>query len=157
MIPTHHARAIQIWFPTVAEFSSERIDSTIDVTGLFSANIRTAAGIVSVGTKAELRKGRKSSRYENEDAPSYIRCIAAAHVYILESSRSCVFAVESNNYFSLSDISIFAFNTLTLGSPNTPSALSSVHLSTILLSSSLLIPVASDIAGICISAALGLI
>jgi hypothetical protein len=70
MIPTHHMRAIHISFPTGSEFRRERTDSTIEVTGWFSANARTILGIVSVGTKAELRKGKKSNGYANEDAPS---------------------------------------------------------------------------------------
>jgi hypothetical protein len=36
-----------------------RIALTIDVTGWFSAKARTGAGIVAVGTKAELMNGRK--------------------------------------------------------------------------------------------------
>ena len=34
---------------------------TIEVTGWFSAKARTGPGMVSVGTKAELMKGRKMS------------------------------------------------------------------------------------------------
>jgi hypothetical protein len=43
---------------------------TIDVTGWFSANARTAAGMVAVGTNAELRNGRNTSEYENALEPS---------------------------------------------------------------------------------------
>lgn len=46
--------------------------STIEVTGWFSANTRTTVGIVSVGTNAELMKGRKISGYENALAPSIV-------------------------------------------------------------------------------------
>jgi hypothetical protein len=35
--------------------------STMEVTGWFSANQRTGPGMVSVGTNAELTKGRKIS------------------------------------------------------------------------------------------------
>ena len=70
VIPTHHARAIHISFPIGSEFSRERTVSTIDVTGWFSANTRTTAGIVAVGTNAELMNGRKMSGYENALAPS---------------------------------------------------------------------------------------
>ncbi len=44
--------------------------STIEVTGWFSANQRTVAGIESVWTNAELRNGKKISGYENALAPS---------------------------------------------------------------------------------------
>ena len=44
--------------------------STIGVTGWFSAKIRTAFCIVSVGTKAELINGKKIIGYENAPAPS---------------------------------------------------------------------------------------
>ena len=37
------------------------MESTIDVTGWFSANQATGAGIESVGTNAELMNGRKIS------------------------------------------------------------------------------------------------
>src|SRR3954466_7206319 len=70
VIPTHHAKAIHISFPTGSEFSRERTVLTIDVTGWFSANTRTTAGIVAVGTNAELMNGRKISGYENAPAPS---------------------------------------------------------------------------------------
>ncbi|SDS40654.1 hypothetical protein SAMN04515669_1026 [Jiangella sp. DSM 45060] len=40
------------------------------MTGWFSANHSTGVGIVSVGTNAELRNGRKISGYENALAPS---------------------------------------------------------------------------------------
>ena len=49
VIPTHHARATHISFPIGSEFSRERTVSTIDVTGWFSANALTTAGIVAVG------------------------------------------------------------------------------------------------------------
>src|SRR5688572_29105458 len=42
------------------------------VTGWFSANQATGAGIVSVGTNAELMNGRKMSGYENALAPSTV-------------------------------------------------------------------------------------
>ncbi len=64
MIPTHQASAIQISFPTVPSYKRARIAFTIEVTGWFSANARTIFGIVSVGTKAELINGRKTSGYE---------------------------------------------------------------------------------------------
>src|SRR5215203_2808051 len=70
VIPTHHARAIHISFPTGSAFSRERTVSTTDVTGWFSANALTTAGIVAVGTNAELMNGRKISGYENALAPS---------------------------------------------------------------------------------------
>src|SRR4051812_46320138 len=70
VIPTHHARAIHISFPIGSEFSRERTISTIDVTGWFSANALTTAGMVAVGTNAELMNGRKISGYENALAPS---------------------------------------------------------------------------------------
>ena len=44
--------------------------STIDVTGWCSANALTGPGIDSVGTNAELTKGRRISGYENALAPS---------------------------------------------------------------------------------------
>src|SRR5215467_6817049 len=70
VIPTHHARATQISFPAGAAFSRDRTVSTIDVTGWFSANARTTAGMVAVGTNAELMNGRKMSGYANAPAPS---------------------------------------------------------------------------------------
>ena len=47
--------------PTGCPASRARSASTIAVTGWFSANTRTASGMVSVGTNAELMKGRKIS------------------------------------------------------------------------------------------------
>src|SRR4051812_45851671 len=70
VIPTHHARATHISFPTGCEFSRERTVLTIDVTGWFSAKTRTTAGIVAVGTNAELMNGSKIIGYENALAPS---------------------------------------------------------------------------------------
>src|SRR5436190_13791110 len=49
-----------------------RIALTMDVTGWFSAKARTGPGIVSVGTKAELTKGRRMSGYANAPAPSAV-------------------------------------------------------------------------------------
>jgi len=43
---------------------------TIEVTGWCSAKARTGAGMVSVGTKAELMKGRRMIGYANAPAPS---------------------------------------------------------------------------------------
>lgn len=45
--------------PTGCWARMSRIVLTIEVTGWFSANQRTGPGMVSVGTKAELMKGRK--------------------------------------------------------------------------------------------------
>ncbi len=70
MIPTHQASAIQISLPTDPSYKRARIAFTIEVTGWFSANARTIFGIVSVGTKAELINGRKTSGYEYAVAPS---------------------------------------------------------------------------------------
>jgi hypothetical protein len=58
-IPAHHAIAVQISFPTGSLPSSARSVSTIDVTGWFSAKTRRTVGMVSVGTNAELKNGRK--------------------------------------------------------------------------------------------------
>ena len=69
-IPMHHAIATQILFPTGWLFKSARIASTIEVTGWFFAKIRTAVGIDSVGTNAELINGKNISGYENAIAPS---------------------------------------------------------------------------------------
>src|SRR5215471_20972015 len=44
--------------------------STMAVTGWFSAKALTTGGIDSVGTNAELIKGRKMSGYEKAAAPS---------------------------------------------------------------------------------------
>src|SRR5690349_20800813 len=69
-MPAHQARAIQISWPTGCCSHSARIVLTIEVTGWFSAKARTGPGIVSVGTKAELMKGRKIMGYEKAAAPS---------------------------------------------------------------------------------------
>src|SRR5918996_285623 len=69
-MPTHQARAIQISPPTGCCCSSALIVFTMEVTGWFSAKARTGPGIVSVGTNAELTKGRKMIGYENAVAPS---------------------------------------------------------------------------------------
>ncbi|CCL66159.1 hypothetical protein BN183_290009 [Clostridioides difficile E7] len=45
--------------PTGSELSSERTVSMMGDVGWFSANARTAEGIVAVKEKAELIKGRK--------------------------------------------------------------------------------------------------
>ena len=55
------ARAIQMSVPTGCCVSRSRIALTMVVTGWFSAKARTAPGMVSVGTKAELMNGRKMS------------------------------------------------------------------------------------------------
>ena len=47
--------------PTGCCVSRSRIVLTMVVTGWFSAKARTAPGMVSVGTKAELMNGRKMS------------------------------------------------------------------------------------------------
>src|SRR5262245_15596759 len=69
-MPTHQARAIHMWVPTGCRVNRSRIALTIEVTGWLSANARTGAGMVAVGTKAELMNGRKMSGYENALAPS---------------------------------------------------------------------------------------
>src|SRR5579864_2931342 len=69
-MPTHQASAIQMSLPTGCYVNTARIALTMDVTGWCSAKARTGPGIVSVGTKAELMKGRKISGYENALAPS---------------------------------------------------------------------------------------
>gem|GEM_PF-4600325 len=63
-MPTHHIRASQISLLTDPSYKRARIAFTIEVTGWFSANARIILGMVSVGTKAELIKGRKISGYE---------------------------------------------------------------------------------------------
>ena len=60
-MPVHQPRAIHSSPPTGVPASSARIELTMGVTGWFSANHRTGPGIVSVGTNAELRNGRKMS------------------------------------------------------------------------------------------------
>src|SRR5579864_2775785 len=69
-MPTHQARATQMSLPTGCPANRSRIELTMDVTGWCSANHRTGAGIVFVGTKAELMNGRKMSGYANALAPS---------------------------------------------------------------------------------------
>src|SRR5579875_1128695 len=92
VIPTHHARATHIWFPTGCEFNRERTVFTIAVTGWFSANTRTTVGIFEVGTNAELMNGRKMSGYENALAPStdfaFNPAITASHVSASVKSTS---------------------------------------------------------------------
>ncbi len=60
-IPAHQASAVQMSVPTGWPASRLRIDSTMAVTGWFSANARTGVGMVAVGTNAELMNGRKIS------------------------------------------------------------------------------------------------
>src|SRR6187397_3695136 len=83
-MPTHQASAIQMSSPTGCCANRSRIVLTIGVTGWFSANHATGAGIVSVGTNAELMNGRKISGYENALAPSTVLAdrpaITAIHV-----------------------------------------------------------------------------
>ena len=61
VIPMHHASATQMSLPTGCSDSNARMASTIEVTGWCSAKARTTDGIDSVGTNAELIKGRKIS------------------------------------------------------------------------------------------------
>jgi len=61
VIPTHQPSAVQMSLLTGWPFSRERSASIIAVTGWFSAKTRTGVGMVSVGTNAELTKGRKIS------------------------------------------------------------------------------------------------
>src|SRR6478736_2653120 len=68
----HQASATQMSSPTGCCANRSRIVLTIGVTGWFSANQATGAGIVSVGTNAELMNGRKMSGYENALAPSTV-------------------------------------------------------------------------------------
>ena len=58
--PTHQTSAIQMSCPAGWPANSERIALTMAVTGWFSANQRTAPGIVSVGANAELTTHMKS-------------------------------------------------------------------------------------------------
>ena len=60
-MPTSQASATQMSVPTGCPANSARIVSTMAVTGWFSANHATGAGIDSVGTNAELMNGRKIS------------------------------------------------------------------------------------------------
>lgn len=76
MTPMHQARAVQILLLTWPSYKRARIEFTIEVTGWFSANARTILGMVSVGTKAELIKGRKISGYEYAVAPSIDRAVS---------------------------------------------------------------------------------
>src|SRR5690348_14387617 len=69
-MPTHQARAIQIWPPTGCCANKSLIELTIAVTGWFSAKARTGPGIEAVGTNAELMNGRKMSGYAKAAAPS---------------------------------------------------------------------------------------
>src|ERR1700759_3222091 len=69
-MPRHQARAIQMSLPTGCCSDRALIVSTIEVTGWFSANARTGAGIEAVGTNAELTNGRKMIGYEKAAAPS---------------------------------------------------------------------------------------
>ena len=61
VIPTHQARAVQMSVPTGRPLSRARSESTMAVTGWFSAKTRTGVGMVAVGTNAELMNGRKIS------------------------------------------------------------------------------------------------
>ena len=56
---TRLATTIETWWPAI------HVALTMDVTGWFSANQRTGPGMVSVGTNAELRNGRKTSGYSS--------------------------------------------------------------------------------------------
>src|SRR6478736_9110385 len=71
-MPTSQAIATQLSAPTGSPANSARIESTIEVTGWFSANHWTGPGMLSVGTNAELMNGRKMSGYENALAPSTV-------------------------------------------------------------------------------------
>jgi hypothetical protein len=59
VIPTHHASAIQMSLPTGCPASRERIASTMEVTGWFSAKARTGPRMEAVGTNAELINGKQ--------------------------------------------------------------------------------------------------
>jgi hypothetical protein len=59
IMPMSHASATQMLLPTGLLISRERIASTMEVTGWFSAKARTGPGMDAVGTKAELINGRK--------------------------------------------------------------------------------------------------
>src|SRR4051812_32561329 len=86
-MPTHHASAIQMSLPIGWPAKMSRIVLTIGVTGWFSANHATGAGIVSVGTKAELMNGRKISGYENALAPSTVLAESPAITAIQVNAR----------------------------------------------------------------------
>jgi hypothetical protein len=56
-MPRHQATAIQMSALTGCWANGSRIALTMDVTGWWSAKARTGAGMVSVGTNAELVNG----------------------------------------------------------------------------------------------------
>ena len=60
-MPTHHAIATTALLPIGVPISSPRRVSMMGVKGWYSANQRSAAGIVSVGTNPLLRNGRMSN------------------------------------------------------------------------------------------------
>ncbi len=60
---------------------------TIEVTGWLSANHCTGAGMVSVGTNAELMNGRKISGYEKALAPSTVLAFRPAMIASHVSAR----------------------------------------------------------------------
>ncbi len=97
-IPTHHARAIHIWFPIGSEYSRERTVSTIDVTGWFSANTRTTTGMVAIETKAELMNGMKMSGYANTRAPSTDSADSPAMTSSHSTTRAGAKAQEEGHY-----------------------------------------------------------
>src|SRR3712207_9422349 len=86
-MPAHQARAVQIPVPTGCPVNTARIVLTIEVTGWCSAKARTGPGIVSVGTNAELMKGRKISGYENALAPSIDFAVSPGITAIQVSAR----------------------------------------------------------------------
>ncbi len=63
------------------------MELTIEVTGWFSANHCTGAGMVSVGTNAELMNGRKISGYEKALAPSTVLAFRPAMIASQVSAR----------------------------------------------------------------------